>query len=106
MPGPLDPDAFPTPPPLTPHEAHRRARERFDQLRQAAEADQAKIERSRFLREAAEVQAKRLGVPFDPDLAPPLYTGDAKLHKDLHAAHYELARAENAVAAEAEARLA
>lgn len=96
----------PDSPPLTPHEAHRRARDRFDSLRRLAEKDQEKIERSRFVREAAEVQAKRLGVPFDADLAPPLYTGDAKLHKDLHAAHYELARAEDAVKAEADSLLA
>ena len=92
-------------PPLTPYEAHRRARAEFDRLRKAAEADQAKIERSKAMREGAELQAKRLGVPFDPDLAPPVYEGDAALHKRLHAVHYELARAEAAVAAEAEALL-
>jgi hypothetical protein len=65
------------------------------------ESDRAKqhasgVRRARAERKARE-EARAEGLEFDADELPPLYTGDAALHKHFHGLHYQVARIEKAL---------
>ena len=68
--------------------------DRLHELRLLVDKDQKKIEASRKRRDAEERRCKLLEIEFDPDLAPPLYTGNAKLHRALHEQHHVIAAVE------------
>jgi hypothetical protein len=76
------------------HEQLRDAYRHLHELLAAVEADNRKVANSHALIGAKRTECKNLGVDFDPDLAPPPYTGDAALRRELHRQHYAIAALE------------